>query len=139
MAEQVPTPTPGEVIGPLEILVSAERVRAYAEASGDYNPIHLDPTFAAGTHFGGTIAHGMLLLAYLSRLMSGRFGRAWVENGSLDARFRGPAMVGASVRVVGEVQSVVETPEGLQVQCALRCEDERGQILVQATARAPYS
>jgi 3-hydroxybutyryl-CoA dehydratase len=139
MAEHVPAPIPGEVIGPLEMLVSAERVRAYAEASGDHNPIHLEQTFAAGTHFGGTIAHGMLLLAYLSRLMSARFGRAWVENGSLDARFRGPAMVGAPVRVVGEVQSVAETPEGFQVQCALRCEDERGQILVQATARVLHS
>jgi 3-hydroxybutyryl-CoA dehydratase len=135
MAEHIPSPTPGEALGPLEILVSAERVRAYAEASGDHNPIHLDPTFAAGTRFGGAIAHGMLLLAYLSRLMSGRFGRAWVENGTLDARFRGPAMVGEPVRVLGEVQSVAQTPEGLQVQCALRCEDERGQILVQATAQ----
>ena len=139
MAEHVPTPISGETLGPLEIPVTAERVRAYAEASGDHNPIHLDPTFAAGTHFGGTIAHGMLLLAYLSRLMSGRFGRAWVENGSLDARFRGPAMVGAPVRVVGEVQSVAETAEGFQVQCALRCEDERGHVLVQATAKVLIS
>jgi 3-hydroxybutyryl-CoA dehydratase len=133
MAEH--TPVAGEVLGPLEIQVTALRVRAYAEASGDHHPIHLDAAFAAGTHFGGAIAHGMLLLAYLSRLMSGRFGRAWVENGSLDARFRGPAMVGALVRVLGSVHSVAETPEGLQVQCALRCEDEIGQTLVQATAK----
>ncbi|HVA91380.1 MAG TPA: MaoC family dehydratase [Chloroflexota bacterium] len=135
MADRTRSPMPGEILGPLEVLVSAERVRAYAEASGDHNPIHLDPAFAAGTHFGGAIAHGMLLLAYLSRLMSGRFGRAWVENGSLDARFRGPAMVGAPVRVLGSVQSVAEAPEGLLVQCALRCEDENGHILVQAAAR----
>ncbi|MGH2389792.1 MAG: MaoC family dehydratase, partial [Chloroflexota bacterium] len=83
MIEHVPAAKPGETLGPLEILVSAERVRAYAEASGDHNPIHLDTAFAAGTRYGGTIAHGMLLLAYLSRLMSGRFGRAWVENGQL--------------------------------------------------------
>jgi 3-hydroxybutyryl-CoA dehydratase len=135
MGEHTPTPIAGEALGPLEIPVTAERVRAYAEASGDHNPIHLDAAFAAGTHFGGTIAHGMLLLAYLSRLMSGRFGRAWVENGSLDARFRGPAMVGAMVRVLGSVQSVVEGSGDLQVQCTLRCEDESGQILVQATAK----
>jgi 3-hydroxybutyryl-CoA dehydratase len=135
MVEHTSTPTADEALGPLEIQVTAERVRAYAEASGDHNPIHLDAGFAAGTHFGGPIAHGMLLLAYLSRLMSERFGRAWVENGSLDARFRGPAMVGALVRVLGSVQSVTEAPDGLQVLSALRCEDEGGQILVQATAK----
>ncbi|MGH2343596.1 MAG: hypothetical protein ACRDG4_00100, partial [Chloroflexota bacterium] len=62
-------------------------------------------------------------------------GRAWVENGQLDARFRGPAMVGALIRVVGEVQAVEESAEGRQVRCVLRCEDEHGQILVQAAAR----
>jgi 3-hydroxybutyryl-CoA dehydratase len=135
MAEHGPRAVPGETLGPLEILITAERVRAYAAASGDHNPIHLDPAFAAGTRYGGTIAHGMLLLAYLSRLMSARFGRAWLENGQLDARFRGPAMVGDPIRVVGEVQTVDESAGGRHVRCALRCEDRSGQVLVQAAAR----
>jgi 3-hydroxybutyryl-CoA dehydratase len=139
MAEHGPRAVPGETLGPLEILITAERVRAYAAASGDHNPIHLDPAFAAGTRYGGTIAHGMLLLAYLSRLMSARFGRAWLENGQLDARFRGPAMVGDPIRVVGEVQAVDESAEGRHVRCALRCEDRSGQILVQAAARVRFA
>ncbi|HVA91673.1 MAG TPA: MaoC family dehydratase [Chloroflexota bacterium] len=135
MDEHVTIPAVGEALGPLDIPVTAERVRAYADAANDHNPIHLDEGFAATTHFGGTIAHGMLLLAYLSRLLSERFGCAWVENGALDARFRGPAMVGASVRVQGAVRSVTATPDGLQVECALQCADPGGQTLVQATAR----
>ncbi len=135
MNERIVIPEVGEMVGPLEIQVTASRVRAYADAAGDYTPIHLDETFAATTHFGGTIAHGMLLLAYFSRLMSARFGQAWVETGALDARFRGPAMVGASVRVQGSARSVTKTPNGYLVECTLQCVDPGGQTLVQATAR----
>jgi 3-hydroxybutyryl-CoA dehydratase len=38
----------------------------FAELSGDDNPIHVDPAFAANTHFGGTVSHGMLLYSVLS-------------------------------------------------------------------------
>jgi acyl dehydratase len=37
----------------------------FAELSGDDNPIHVDPAFCAGTRFGGTLAHGMLLYTVL--------------------------------------------------------------------------
>lgn len=134
MTEPRAIPTVDETLEPIEALIDAEQVRAYAEASGDHNPIHLDQAFAAATHFGGTIVHGMLLLAYLSRLMSARFGRAWIETGTLDARFRGPAMVGAPMQARGVVRSVSEAPGGFQVECALHCLNAADQVLVQATA-----
>lgn len=127
-------PQPGEILGPLEVEVTAERVLAYAEASGDHNPIHVDPAFAAATSFGGPIAHGMLLLAYIARLLTGRFGMAWVRSGNLDARFRNPAMVGSRLVVRGEVQKVEQGAEGQIVTCAMRCDDAAGQALVTATA-----
>lgn len=135
MDEPITIPEAGESLGPLDILVTPERVRAYADAANDHNPIHLDPTFAATTHFGGPIVHGMLLLAYLARVLGARFGRAWRENGILEARFRGPAMVGSSVRVQGTVSAVTETMDGIQIECALHCADPSGRMLVQATAR----
>ncbi|HEY8286112.1 MAG TPA: MaoC family dehydratase [Chloroflexota bacterium] len=135
MDERITIPEVGETLSPLEVLVTSERVRAYADAANDHNPIHLDAAFAATTHFGGPIAHGMLLLAYLARVLGGRFGRAWGENGTLEARFRGPALVGTSVRIQGTVRSVTEAADGIQVECILQCVDPSGQTLVQATAR----
>src|SRR5579884_3514029 len=44
----------------------------FARLSGDVNPIHVDPQFAAGTRFGRTVAHGMLLYA----AVCGVLGRA---------------------------------------------------------------
>jgi 3-hydroxybutyryl-CoA dehydratase len=134
MAEVPALPDVGESLDPLRVLVSEEVVRRYAEASGDYNPIHLDPAFAATTPFGGAIAHGMLLLAYLSRLLSARFGRAWLETGSLEARFRAPALVGATIVAAGSVQHITPSPEGHIVQCSLSVTNPAGQALVTASA-----
>jgi 3-hydroxybutyryl-CoA dehydratase len=134
MADRMNSPVLGEILGPLEVEVTAERVLAYAEASGDHNPIHVDPAFAETTGFGGPIAHGMLLLAYIARVLTERFGRAWVASGSLDARFRNPAMVGSRLVVRGEVQRVEGGAEGPLVTCAMRCDDADAQALVTATA-----
>ncbi len=52
------------IIGPFGLV----EVRAYAEVSGDSNPIHLDPTVAARAGFGEPIVHGMLIVGHLVRL-----------------------------------------------------------------------
>ena len=46
-------------------------IRAFADVSGDHNPVHLDEAFAATTPFGGRIAHGMLSGAWISALIAG--------------------------------------------------------------------
>src|SRR5918912_2301200 len=84
----------GQELGPLVRTVTQERIDQYAAASGDYNPIHVDPAFAARSPFGGTVAHGMLLLAYLSTLLTQAFGRAWLQTGALRVKFRNPAPAG---------------------------------------------
>jgi 3-hydroxybutyryl-CoA dehydratase len=135
MGEAGAPATVGETIGPRTVEVTAARVRAYAAASGDFNPIHVDPAFAATTDFGTPIAHGMLLLAYLARVLGARFGRAWAATGTLDARFRAPALVGATITVRGEVHAATSEAGGMQhVECRLSCEDAQGQTLVTATA-----
>lgn len=41
----------------------------FARLSGDDNPIHTDPNFCAGTRFGRTVAHGLLLCSVLRGLL----------------------------------------------------------------------
>jgi acyl dehydratase len=55
--------------GPLD----REDLRRYAEASGDLNPLHLDPAFAQRAGFEDVIVHGMLGMALLGRLLTDAF------------------------------------------------------------------
>lgn len=63
----------------LEVGREAVRVRtvtdadiaAFADVSGDHNPVHLDEAFAQATPFKGRIAHGMLSAAWISAMLAG--------------------------------------------------------------------
>ncbi|MEK9659735.1 MAG: MaoC/PaaZ C-terminal domain-containing protein [Chloroflexota bacterium] len=77
--------------------MSDAAVRAYADASGDHNPLHLDAAFAANTPYGRPIAHGMLVLARLSELFTVAFDGGWLASGSLKVRFRAPVFPGQTV------------------------------------------
>ena len=60
----------GQELPRVEKLVSQEQIKRYAQASGDFNPVHLDEEFAAAATFGRIVAHGMLILAFLSEMMT---------------------------------------------------------------------
>jgi acyl dehydratase len=53
----------------LERRFSQDDFARFARLSGDANPIHVDPQFAASTRFGRTVAHGMLLVSVLRGLV----------------------------------------------------------------------
>lgn len=48
-------------------------VEAFAALSGDTNPVHLDPTYAATSRFGRPIAHGAIALAHISAVLGSHF------------------------------------------------------------------
>jgi acyl dehydratase len=52
----------------LQVTFTSEQIAAYAEASGDHNPIHLDDDFARAAGLPGIIAHGMLQMGLLARV-----------------------------------------------------------------------
>jgi 3-hydroxybutyryl-CoA dehydratase len=114
--------------------LSQEKIDRYARASGDFNPIHVNPTFAAQTPFGGTIAHGMLLLAYLSEMLTAAFGQAWLSGGRLKVRFKGAARSGETVATSGHVQRVQEGHEGCRLRCDVGCLNQQGEVLVAGQA-----
>ena len=64
----------GDALPSLKRPITQELINKYAEASGDFNPIHVDHEFAASSQFGRTIAHGMLVTASISEMMTLAFG-----------------------------------------------------------------
>ncbi len=125
----------GTELAPVVRELTQEKINRYAQAGGDGNPLHTDPEFAARTQFGGTIAHGMLLLAYLSEMMTAEFGSAWVSGGRLKVRFKAPARPGDTVSAVGRVLRV----EGGRTVCEVECRNQQGETLVSGEAACPPS
>jgi len=64
----------GDEIPSLSKVVRREEVKAYAEASGDQNPLHQDDAFARSVGFPGIIAHGMFTLAHLTKALTDWLG-----------------------------------------------------------------
>ncbi|HLY30285.1 MAG TPA: MaoC family dehydratase N-terminal domain-containing protein [Ktedonobacterales bacterium] len=50
--------------------ITQQQINAYADASGDHNPIHIDPAAARAVGLDGTIAHGMLSMAFLGQVVT---------------------------------------------------------------------
>ena len=55
----------------------------FAALSGDHNPIHVDPDYAAATRFGATVPHGMLLFTAVRGLIAGHYPGADLETQEL--------------------------------------------------------
>ena len=110
--------------------ITQETINAYALAGGDSNPLHTDPAFAANTQFGGTIAHGMLVLALVSEAMTAAHGLRWAATGTLKVRWRAPALPPLTVTARAEPRKVVDGVASYDVSC----EDEAGVVLLTGTA-----
>jgi acyl dehydratase len=112
--------TVGEVIGPVSYPVNRVMLVAYANASGDQNPIHQDETFAKSVGLPDLIAHGMFTMATAGRVLTDFAG----DPGSIiefGTRFTKPVVVPAGAEVVLEISGVVaEKLEDLQVRIDLQ-------------------
>ncbi|MHC8288987.1 MaoC family dehydratase [Pseudomonas sp. XS1P51] len=108
----------GKELGRSEWLtIDQERINLFAEATGDYQFIHVDPVKAAQTPFGSTIAHGFLSLSLIPKLMEDILilpeGAKMVVNYGLDSvRFIQPVKVNSRVRLKVDMNEVTEKKPG---------------------------
>jgi acyl dehydratase len=120
-------------VPPVTRTITQEQLLAYADASGDHNPIHIDQAYARTTPFGGTIAHGMLVAALIGEMMYAAHGAAWSAGGRMRLRFKAPTRPGDTVTASAQVV----TPDGGAGETrdyAVRCTDQRGEVLIEGRA-----
>lgn len=106
------------------------RIVQYARASGDFNPIHIDQEFAEASQFGGTIAHGMMVAATISEMMTSAFGGDWSASGKMRIRFRAPVRPGRHVIASGIVSSVTSSGNSEKIRCAVSVQTDDGQTAI---------
>lgn len=70
--------------------VNSEKIAIYAELTDDFNPIHMDAEFAAGTEFGDVIAHGTMSVNLIWQALEEHLGRAVAEKVNLEVKFVKP-------------------------------------------------
>mgnify|MGYP001175743611 CR=1 FL=1 len=97
--------------------ITQERVNQFAEATNDYQFIHVEPDKAEKTSFGGTIVHGLLLLSLLPYLNSEKAIipanlMMSINYGSDKVRYLSPVRVGERVRSIQKITSVNEKKPG---------------------------
>lgn len=118
--------------------VTKEKVAAFAEISGDHNPIHLDDAYAATTPFGGCIAHGVFTASFVSAIIATRLPGPGSIYISQSLSFRAPVMVGATVETTIEVLELIERGRRVKLKCECRVGDKvvlEGEAEVKATAK----
>ena len=127
----------GEELRGFRRTVSQNRVTAYANASGDHNPIHLDESFAINTRFGQRIAHGMLSLAFVWEMMSINYPNTWHDGGTVKTRFTSPVVPGEDVSVNGSVKRVREVRGRQLIECDVDVIRPNGEKALTGSAVVP--
>jgi acyl dehydratase len=95
----------GDELPPLDRVVTAEDVKAYADAGGDQNPLHQDEAFARSVGFDGIVAHGMFTMGHMAACVTGWAGEG-VFVSRISAQFRAPVFMDERIRAGGRVRRV---------------------------------
>lgn len=118
-------------------LVTQEEINAFAQVSGDKNPLHIDPDFASKTVFGKPIAHGMFGLSLISAALGMRFPGFGTIYMSQDAKFFKPIFIGETVDICLTVKTL--EPEKKRLLITTHIVKENSDIAIEGEARVQYN
>jgi len=128
--------TIGQTLSPLvKPPIAQEQLQRYAAASGDYNPIHLDPAAARSVGLDGVIAHGMLSMAFLGQFVNQQISdepRARVER--IKVRYAGMVRLGDTLTCEGKVTGRAEGATETAITLECWAQNQRGEPVTTAEA-----
>lgn len=131
-ADDPDLPQAGATLGPSNFgPITQEQLARYAQASGDDNPLHLDPTLAVAAGLAAPPIHGVLMMSCFEPAL--RRWRPDLEIIRLSAKFLRPILVGGTIRVAGRVGRVEGGPDGA-ILMRLMAHGEKGELAVLAEA-----
>jgi 3-hydroxybutyryl-CoA dehydratase len=97
--------------------VTEADIVAFAEVSGDKNPVHVDAQYAAGTMFKERIAHGMLSAAYISAVFGMKLPGPGAIYISQTLSFKAPVKIGDTVLTTVKVAELVPEKRRARFDC----------------------
>ncbi|MDA9191259.1 MaoC family dehydratase [bacterium] len=118
-------------------LITNQEIEAFAAISGDHNPLHLDPDYAATTSFGECIAHGMLTGALISAAIAMQLPGPGSVYLSQSLQFKAPVFLGDSLTVtLSVIDKHVKRP-WITLQCQVENQDGKAVAKGEAQVAAP--
>ncbi len=100
----------------------------YAGAAGDFNPIHTVPEYAKEAGLDGTIAHGMLIMGMLGKMVSDWAGVKFISKYGVS--FKSKTVPGDVLTAKGEIKKITEKDGNTLVDCKVFIQDAAGDIKV---------
>jgi acyl dehydratase len=127
----------GDELPELRRSVTAEDVKAYADAGGDRNPLHHDDAVARAAGFPGMIAHGMFTMGHMAAAVTAFAGDA-SKVVRISAQFRAPVFMGEEIVAGGRVVDVDGETATLETWVRVDRDDEtawpikKGQAVIRS-------
>jgi 3-hydroxybutyryl-CoA dehydratase len=112
--------------------IGAAEIEAFAETTGDKNPVHLDQNYAAKTIFKERIAHGMLTASLISAVFGMELPGPGVIYVSQTLNFRAPVKIGETV--TAKVKLVELFPQKRRARFDCVCTLASGKIVLEGEA-----
>ncbi len=115
---------------PIKKSITLDLIKDYAEASGDFNPIHIDKEFGLKSQFKNNIAHGMMIASSISELMYKNFGENWSKNGKMKIKFKLPIFPNDEITTEGTIKKTEEVSQGTLIKCNITVKNHHDQIAI---------
>ena len=122
---------PGDTAS-LSKTISDDDIRAFADVTGDRNPLHLDEEFARQTRFGRRIAHGMLCASLISAVIANEMpGDGSIYLGQT-FKFVAPVFLGDTVTARVTIIQIREDKPIVKLETV--CTNQRDEVVIKGEA-----
>lgn len=112
--------------------ITDEMIRAFADLTGDTNPVHLDDSYASATRFGRRIAHGMIAAGLISAALANDLPGPGTVYLSQTLQFRAPVYPGDTITTAVEVKNV--RPDKPIVTLSTVCKNQNDMVVLEGEA-----
>ena len=112
--------------------ITDEMIRAFADLTGDTNPVHLNDAYAAGTRFGRRIAHGMIAAGLISATLANDLPGPGTVYLSQSLQFKAPVYPGDTITTTVEVKNV--RPDKPIVTLMTVCKNQNDMVVLEGEA-----
>jgi len=112
--------------------VTAEKVKAYAEITGDYNPLHFEEEFVAGTQFGRLVIQGGLTTGLLHALVAMDMPGPGTVFLNQNWQFTAPVFIGDTITAEAEIKKVHDSKPVTHLEVTISRQD--GEVVLEGEA-----